>query len=249
MLSHRIIAGSYLANSDAMFGVSPFAMAQTTNIYGEFGITNRLGGIVYSPILTIGRQEEGMDEFGRFHLADEAVGLGDIDLALQYQILDGKYKLSGSVWLGINSGDYNAGRYGVIHLGDGDFNQMGRVDLSSSFKSFWWNTYGAFNNRTNDFSDEIRFGGEFGWRSNRLSAIAKVDAKFSMFNGSRSDSHSPSIYSNNQEYFAISPQVLYEFHNHVGVMAEAGFAVHSRNIIAAPSISLGVFFNLKDDKK
>ena len=245
MLSHRIIAGSYLANSDAMFGISPFAMIQTTNIYAEFGILNRLGGIVYSPILTIGSQDAGVDEFGKVYLEDAAAGLGDIDLALKYQLLDNKVKLSGSVWFGINSGDYYAGENQQIHLGDGEFNQMARLDLSSSFKSFWWNVYGGFNNRTNNFSDEIKVGGEFGWKKKRLSALMKIDTKYSLFNGSQADSYTPSIYSNNQEYFAINPQILYEFDNHIGLMAEAGFALSSRNIIAAPSLSVGVFYNLK----
>jgi hypothetical protein len=245
MLSHRVIAGSNFANSEAMFGRSPFAMVQTTNLYGEFGLGKRFGVVFYSPILTVSSQDAGVDVFGGTHVADSDFGLGDIDVAFKYQILDRKYKLSGSVLFGLNTGNHRAGEFGMLHLGDGEFNQMLRLDFSHGFKSFWWNLYGGFNNRTLDNSDEIHGGGELGWKKNKLSVLLKIDGKFSLFNGSRAESISPSIYSNNQEYLGVSPQLLYEFENHFGLMLETGFALHARNIIAAPSLSAGVFFNLK----
>ena len=248
MTSYRGISGGFLANSQAAFGNSPLASVRTLDLYGEYGIFNRFGVILYSPIFTSVSQAAGMDDFGTYHLEDQASGLGDIDLALKYQIIDSKIALSASLWAGINSGKYNAGNTGRLHLGDGEFNQMARLDLSSSFKSFHWNIYAGFNNRTNNFSDEIQFGGEFGWKKNKFLAILKIDSKNSLFNGTAPDSYSPGIYSNNLEYFGISPQVLYTLKNNVGVMAQAGFALHARNIIAAPSLSVGVFYDLKKKK-
>lgn len=248
MLSYRFIGGSYLANSSSMIGTSPFASVSTANLYGEYGITNRLCGIVYTPFFTAATQQAGIDEFNRVHVADQASGFGDVDLALKYKFYDGDIKVAGSFWAGINSGNYNAGTTGRLHLGDGDFSQMLRVDASGAFKSFWWTVFGGFNNRTNNFSDEIRFGGEFGYKRNRFMALLKVNANYSLYNGTQPDTYSPGIYSNNIEYLGVGPQFLYKFDNNLGLMAEAGFAFQARNIIASPSLSVGVFYDLKRKK-
>ena len=51
------------------------------------------------------------------------------------------------------------------------------------------------------------------------------------------------IYSDNLEYFSLSPQILYKVKGNVGITAN-WIALNSRNIIAAPSFTLGVFLDL-----
>ncbi len=251
MLSQRYIGGGYFANPYAKIIASPLATVMTTNIYGEYGLTNRFCAIVYSPFVTAVTQQSGIDSSGNSYSKDKALGIGDIDLALKYRFLEKKgFNASVSLWAGINSGDYRSGTTKELHLGDDDFSQMLRFDISKGFKKNYWATmYAGFNNRTNNYSDEIRVGGEIGYnRKDKFFAVLKIDSKSSLFNGSQPDSKYPGIYSNNLEYFGISPQVMYRFKHGFGIMGEVGFALHARNIIAAPSFSAGIFYDLKRKK-
>ena len=53
-----------------------------------------------------------------------------------------------------------------MQTGDGEFNQILQIDAGTAFKvkntSLYANAYVGFNNRTNGFSDEVRYGIEAG---------------------------------------------------------------------------------------
>ena len=115
---------------------------------------------------------------------------------------------------------------------------MLKIEASRGFKHHLFATvFVAFNNRTKHYSDDLQYGGEFGYSKNKLTAILKVYCRTSLFNEPRKDSPIPGIYSDNLEYYSLK--------YNIGVMAEAGFALGSRNVLAVPSISLGVYWNLK----
>ncbi len=246
MLSQRMIAGSYYYNSEGVIVQSPFLSALTTNIYGEYGFTDKLTGIVYSPFITALSRDAGTDSLGNVFTEDNALGFGDIDLALKYKLYSKNIHISASLTFGLATGNFNAGSTKTLHLGDGEYNQMLMVHASKSFKKGIFSTlFLGFNNRTSGFSDEIHYGGEIGYSKNKFTGIIKIYGRNSLFNETRKDSPIPGIYSDNLEYFSVSPQVLYTLKGNIGLMGEAGFAMGSRNIIAAPSLTLGVWFNLK----
>lgn len=246
MISQRMIAGSYYFNRDRIVVGSPALSAFTTNFYGEYGITNKLTASLYTPFLTALNRDGGIDSLGNIFLADKAIGFGDIDLALKYQVWNKGVNVAVSLIGGINSGNFNAGQTGTLHLGDGEFNQMLKVDASKGFNKGVFSTlFLGFNNRTKGFSDEIHYGGELGFVKNKFIGIVKIYGRQSLMNEPRKDSSIPGIYSDNLEYFSISPQILYKLKGNIGLMAEAGFAVFGRNIIAAPSFSLGVYLDVK----
>lgn len=246
LLSQRVIAGEFYANSEGNIVESPLLACFTTNFYGEYGFTDKLTGILYTPFLTSLSRAGGIDANGNIFLQDDAFGFGDIDLSVKYKLLSKKVHVAATLTAGIPTGNLNAGSTGTLHLGDGEFSQMLRVDASSSFKKGMFATiFAGFNNRTKGFSDEIHYGGEFGWQKNKFTTILKIYGRKSLFNEPRKDSPIPGIYSDNLEYFSISPQFLYKVKGNVGILAEGGFALAARNIIAAPSITLGVFWDLK----
>lgn len=250
LLSQRMIAGTNYFNSNGLIVQSPALAAFTTNFYGEYGFTNKLTGIVYTPFLTSLSRASGVDSLGNTFIGDNALGFGDVDLAVKYGILDKKLKLAATLTFGIPSGNYNAGSTKTLHLGDGEFNQMLRLDASMALKKgFFATLFAGFNNRNSGFSDEIHYGGELGWSKNKFTGIIKIYGRNSLFNEPRKDSPIPGIYSDNLEYFSFSPQILYTFKGNFGVLAEAGFATASRNIIAAPSLTLGFYYKLKQKEK
>lgn len=249
LLSQRSIVGNGYYGSEGLSIGSPRLSALTTHFYGEYGITDKFTAVLHSPFITALSRDAGLDGMGNIFIADNDLGFGDIDAAIKYNILSKPLFLSAELTLGIPSGNYNGGQTETLHLGDGEFNQMLRVYASKGFKyGIFATAFGAFNNRTNGFSDEFHYGGELGISQFGLTLIGKLYVRQSLFNEPRKDSPIPGIYSDNLEYFSFGFQALYKFRNW-GVMFEQGTANFGRNIIAALSYSGGIFFELKQKEK
>lgn len=250
MLSQRMIAGSYYYNYRREVVQSPLLSAFTTNFYGEFGITDKWTAMLYSPFLTALSRDAGVDSLGNVFTQDNAIGFGDVDLGVKYQLLDKGFKVAAALYLGIPSGDYNAGKSDSLHLGDSEFNQQLMIYASRGLKRGFFTTFFAgYNNRTKGFSSEIHYGAELGFNKNGFTAMLKIYGRNSLFNQPRKDSPIPHIYSDNLEYLSISPQLIYTMKNGFGFTFEAGFAAAGRNIIAAPSLNFGFVYDLKKKKK
>lgn len=219
-----------------------------TSFYGEYGLTDRLTAVAYVPFFTrntLNRVRFRMS--GREEPGDELNSVGDIDLSLKYGLVKSdKWVLAASVLFGLPVGETAGGETGILQSGDGEFNQMIRVDLSRPFASkAWFNVYAAFNNRTNDFSDEYRLGGEIGTRlGESFYVIGKIDLVQSLMNGTADPSMSGTLFSNNTEYLSPSLELAYELKSGFGLNASAAGAFYGRNILASPNYSVGVFYNL-----
>ncbi len=248
IVSQRSISGNFYFSGSGEIIESPNFSILTTNFYGEYGLSNKLAIILYSPFLTYASQSEGIDGKGNRYDADNALGFGDLDLGLKYNFYNKKFVVSTSLYLGIPSGNYKAGNTKHLHLGDGDFSQLIRLDLSKAFNKSYFNFYGGFNNRTNGFSEDIQAGAEIGRRKGSFIYILKVDSRTSLYNGQKPETKSFGIYSNNLEYMGITPQIIYEYKK-IAFLAEVGFAASGKNIIASPSFNLGVLFNIKKKNK
>ena len=108
------------------------------------------------------------------------------------------------------------------------------------------NTLVAFNNRSNNFSDEFRFGAEVGhWLGGkRFLAALKVLSVNSLYNGSDFETPSNGIFSNNIEFLGVTPELNYFFNDKFGASAAVGFAPYGKRVLASPSYSVGLFMNL-----
>lgn len=130
---------------------------------------------------------------------------------------------------------------------------MVRVDVSRSFSiksvNGYANVYAGFNNRTKNFSDEFRAGGELGasFIKNKLWAIVRLDLIESLKNGlsSADGSDGTTIFANNTEFFAYTYELAYYITDKIGVSAATGRVFNASLILAAPSYSVGVFLDLK----
>ncbi|NOQ72938.1 MAG: hypothetical protein GQ574_13095 [Crocinitomix sp.] len=246
LLSQRFIAANGYYNNQGFITSSPNLSAYTTHFYGEYGITDKITGIMHTPFVTALSRDAGVDAFGNVFTADQAIGFGDVDLGLKYNFISKPFYLSAELNLGINSGDYYGGTTESLHLGDGDFSQLLKVYASKGFKyGIFATLFAGINNRTNGFSDEYHYGGELGIQQFGFTAIAKIYSRQSFFNEPRKDSQFPGIYSDNLEYFSYSFQLLYTYKDKFGVMVEQGSATSSRNIIASKSFTFGFFYKLK----
>ena len=208
----------------------------TVSFYGEYGLTNKLTAVGYIPFLQSNSLKAST-------LGPEAsnVGFGDVDLGFRYAISKEKFPLAITVMMGIPSG--NNDDVNQLYTGDGEFNQI--VKLASGVgKGNWW-LQGAvgFNNRSNDFSDELRFDAEFGYKllNSKLLAMLKFTGVSPMDNGNAPLTKT-GLFSNNVAYFAPAIELMYYIKPKFGLAFRgAGASPTSRNIQATPSLSFAVF--------
>lgn len=235
-------------------GIDPNATRGTyfTNLYAEYGITERFTGILYLPFfarVTLHEQVSGTNG-GVIAEGDALNSIGDIDFAIKYALIRNKpVVVSATLLLGFPTGTAEGGNDGSLQTGDGEFNQLLRVDVSGSIKVGnkypYASSYFGYNNRTGGYSDEFVFGLETGITLNKWIPIIRFDAVLSTRNGDPNfNSDGTSLFSNNREYLAISPEINYSIKDKMGVTANAGFAVKGKLIFANPSYSIGVFFKL-----
>ena len=216
-----------------------------TSVYGEYGLTDRLTAIAYVPFFTRSTLNKTRFRFSGMEIpGDELNSIGDVDLSLQY----GFYKsdtwvASVRVLFGLPTGEVSGGETGILQSGDGEFNQMIRLDLSRPLsENAWISMYAGLNNRTNDFSDEYRLGAEVGTKFwDNFLAIAKVDVVQSFFNGDADPSQGGTIFSNNTEFISPSLELAYEMKNQIGFSVSAAGAFAGKNILAAPNYGVGVY--------
>lgn len=259
MLSQRYIGGAYFANQQARIIElnHDFPSFYTTNFYMEYGLVDDCTISLFTPFLSGHRLQS---EFGSRYVLlflgreynETRWGIGDLDLAIKYRLLNKTDKVALELKAGIPTARVNLRDQSPFALGDGEFNQQLNVHWSRSYDhNLFSSVMIGFNNRTAGFSDEFHFSTEIGITKKRLTAILKTYLLKSRFNGTFDRPSFPGIYSNNLEYFAISPVFLYELgeDRNKGIMLDVGFAPYLRNIIAAPSISVGIYWKPKNLRK
>lgn len=223
-----------------------------TTLYAEYGLSDRLTAIVYFPFFSRSYlNNEVSGTTGEIIAEGEAInGIGDTDISLKYGLTKGKgIALSATLTLGLPIGNDAGGSQGNLQTGDGEFNQLIQVDAGTGFPlgntNGYANVYVGFNNRTNGFSDEFRYGFEAGVNlfKDRFTAIARFIGVKSFKNGIPSaESNNTSVFANNAEFLSFSPEIAYKIKDNWGVSAGVGTALSGKIIYANPSYNVGVFF-------
>jgi len=228
-----------------------------TSLYAEYGLSDRLTGILYLPFFSRNvRNAQVSSTNGMVIREGEAInGIGDSEIGFKYRISkdDSPFAFSATLQFGIPLGENSGGSDGSLQTGDGEFNQMLKLDLSRSFSlanvNAYASIYSGLNNRTNDFSDEFRYGAELGVAvvKNKLWGIGRLDVVESLQNGlsSADGSNGVTIFANNTEFAAFTFEAAFYATEKFGVSAAYGGAFSGKLIFADPSYSVGVFLDLK----
>ncbi len=224
----------------------------TSSVYAELGVTRRITGIAYVPFL-VRNTLNGIQyrPSGRVEPPDTQNSFGDADIAFKYGIIRNKPTvLSSTLLFGLPTGNQAGGSTGILQSGDGEFNQMLRIDLSHSFypRPFFASVYSAFNNRTKNFSDEIRYGVDLGYSKDKLGIYLHLNAVNSLKNGGVVSINN-GVFSNNTEYLSPGAELAYQIKNGLGVSLSYYTAVSGRNVLAAPSVSGGLVYVLKKNNR
>ncbi len=226
-----------------------------TSLYAEYGITDRFTTILNAPLLSrnfMNNLRSATTE--DIIVAGEAINrLGDIDLGFKYGLTKpgAKIPIALSLILGLPTGTPVAGELNNLQTGDGEFNQIIQIDAGRGFNigktPAYISAYTGFNNRTKDFSEEFRYGVEFGLGllNRELWITSKLNAVESFKNGATAETvTSTSIFANNSEFSSIAFEASYYVTKKVGISAGVAGAFRGEIIAAAPSYSVGVFLDL-----
>lgn len=237
--------------------IDPNATRGTFNLslYGKYGLSDAWDVIAYIPFFVKTYQNHHVSSITSETVleGEEHTSFGDMNLGVVYRLFKkSKHAFSAALTLGIPSGDSNGGSDGSYQTGDGEFNQELRFNAGTSFKvskhPFYAKGFLGFNNRTEGFSDELKFGFETGTGlfKNRLLLLLRSNIVKSQKNGSLSAANSDgSIFANNVEFISIGGAVAWKFTKKIGLSFAYSSAVSGRVIYAAPSYSAGVFYLLK----
>jgi len=222
----------------------------TTAFYGEYGLTSKLTAIAYVPFLVRNTVNEGVGAITGEVLQQglQNTAFGDADLGLRYGLLrKGPWVLSTSLTLGIPSGDFE--NADLLYTGDGEFNQLLKLEWGRGAARWYATGHVGVNNRSKGFSEEFRYQVEAGYwlLKDRLLASAKLVGVQSFQNGDPSSS-SNGLFANNVQYTSPQLGLAYERKSGWGLSALLGGAMQGRNVLAAPSISLGVYWKMKKKK-
>jgi hypothetical protein len=241
----------YVLRSDKYFNpegniidVNPGIGYFASSIYAEYGVNDRITAIVYFPFFARSILNNQIKQSGEFVEGDELNTVGDTDITIKFGIIQDKpIVMAARLTLGLPLGEPVGGRTQSLQTGDGEFNQMLSIDVSKSFYPLplYASTYVGFNNRTNNFSDEIRWGVEAGLTIKNLTLIARINSVHSLFNGNPEDSQNQGIFSNNMEFVSFMPEAIYSIRENFGISAAYGRAFSGRQILANPSYDIGVF--------
>lgn len=219
----------------------------TTSFYGELGLGKRFEVNTYVPFFIRNTLNELVEKTTRDQVSEGRVlnSFGDPTVSLKYGILQGKpFVLSSSIMLGLPLGNLDKESNLPMPTGDGEFNQMILLEAGYSFSNFYGILGAGFNNRTQSFSDEIRYHGEIGYKKKRLLISVKLFGVNSLENGDGMGSAS-GLFSNDISYLTYGPQIAFYATKKVGILANMLVGSSGKNVLAAPSYTLGVFLDLK----
>jgi len=234
----------------------------STVFYGEYGLTNRFTALVNAQLFirsTINDLESRADGF--IIPGDELNSIGEIQLGLKYGILQkGPVILAASGLIKLPSGESVGGATELLQTGDGAWGALGMLHASHSFypQPFYTNLSIGYQWRgtadldystgtqTVDYDDAFVWGGEIGWTPNTSWAIA---LKWTQVQPPENESAegltgNSSIFGNRLTYFSVIPEVNYILPSKWGISASVGGVLFAKNILAAPSYNLGIFYLL-----
>lgn len=242
--------GEQIISTNRFFDAGPNShrVAIRTNSYyimglaGEIAVKRRLRLSTYLPLVSVLVNDVRYVQTGNTYLGGRRTGLGDVDFGIRYVIRDRlPLKVSGTLTLGIPAGHVgDITSSDNLQTGDGEFNQLigirvfqpvgRRISLMGRL---------AFNNRTKDFSNEIRYSLELAYRMGRLKATGRLVGIESLFNKEGVNSLN-GLYSNHRELVLPGLEISYSWKSRWSVFVSADVTAAGRNTLAGTMVGGGI---------
>lgn len=215
-----------------------------TNLCFEYGVTSRLTVRVLFPAFvrtTVNSLQ--YNQSGNTSSGASLNSIGDTEIGVKYAIRNKMpLQIIGYAVLGVPLGRKgNIGTETDLHTGDGEFNQMAGMQLRQTVSAVTLMGYVAFNNRSKNYSNEIRYGLEATYRSKRFDGLVRISAIESLFNDTAPVALN-GLFSNHREIFSPGVELRYKLFNKISLVASTDFIAGGRNTLKAPLFGFGVQF-------
>ncbi len=227
----------------------------STNVYAEYGISDKLDVIAYIPFFSKASENNVISgTTGETITNGESLSsFGDVDLGVRYALYKkGNWAADVKLLLGLPTGEDQGGSNGSFQTGDGEFNQYLSSSLGYSTTindlPFYAKSYLGYNNRSEGFSDEFRTGLEAGVNlfNKKFWLISRINVVKSLKNGTlNAINGNGSIFANNVEFSSFGFEGAYYITDKIGISASFDSAFSGKIIAASPSFSGGIFLDIK----
>lgn len=209
----------------------------TTQIYSEYGISNKLEAQVILPFKFISYQSIVGNN------SENLSGIGNITFGLKYKIYDNNWKISTGIQYAANSIAKNPSK--GLSTGFNSNTILPYITTgSSSGKWYYFGTIG-YGYMDNNYSDYIKIGAEVGYKaSEKGHIIAFIDSRniISKESAYTNDNNQWASYLDRQSYSALGLKYNYEFKkDKFGANFAAIGAFALDNAPAAPTMNLGIY--------
>ncbi len=238
-LSQQIVRAESLFLATGARTEIPTVSGNTTSLYGEFGLLDRVTLVGYVPF------------YSNFSVDDEELdstsGVGDWDAGVRIGILtSGPTVVSLQALAGLPLGD--SGQNVVLWTGDGEFNQLFSLQVGHSLYPVpgYLKAEIGYNNRqgdddpNDDYSDELRYSLEAGYTVAERLGISVWLRGIEVLG--RADDEFRSRYE--IEYLSFGPQVDLYVTPGAGITASMSRFTRAHSMLDAPTWEIGLFLKL-----
>lgn len=238
-LSQQIVRAESLNHSSGTKIEIPRVSGNTTSLYGEFGLIDRVTLVGYMPFYT----SYSIDAEG----FDSTSGVGDWDVGVRIGILTGgPTVVSLQALAGLPLGD--SGQGVILWTGDGEFNQHFSLQVGHSLypvPAYLKGEIGYNNRKSSDvpadnYANELRYSLQAGYTIAERVGIALSLRGVQALDRADDEFHGR----NDIEYLSYGPQVDLYVTPNAGVTASMTRFTRARNMLDAPTWEFGVFVKL-----
>ena len=238
-LSQQIVRAESLFLATGSKTEIPTVSGNTTSLYGEFGLLDRVTLVGYMPFYSnFSVDAEGFDS---------TTGVGDWDIGVRIGILTkGPTVVSLQAMAGLPLGE--SGRGVVLWTGDGEFNQHFSLQAGHSLYPVpgYLKAEIGYNNRQSDdipdddYSDELRYSLEAGYTVAEKLGISVWLRGIEVLG--RADDEFRSRYE--IEYLSFGPQFDFHVTPNAGITASMSRFTRAHSMLDAPAWEFGLFLKL-----
>ena len=216
----------------------------TSQLYTEYGITDNLDVTLILPYKTttvkskVGNNSESIS------------GLGNVTLGLKYKFFDKNWKVSAGLFYSANSGIANEQQ--GLRTGYGANTFLPYITAGTSQGKIYYFANIGYGYMTNDYTDFLKIGGEFGYKFlSKTHLILNLELKSALSKEKYFDSvensyfQGTTTYIDKQQFFGVGIKLNHEFlANKFGANIGAIGAISQNNLPFAPSFNVGVYYKL-----
>lgn len=213
----------------------------TTQVYAEYGITDKLEATVILPYKFIGYKNITTN------VSQSLAGFGNISLGLKYAIATKKIKLSTGLLYTTNSVKKDASI--GLRTGFEAATFLPYITVGSGKNKWYYFANVGYGFMTNNYSDYVKIGGEVGYnifKKVNLAVVAELrtpTSKESFFTTDNASYIATANYLDRQQYFASGLKLSYEFtKDKIGITASVIGAFALDNIPSAGSNNVGFYY-------